>query len=136
MGYDVGNWRYKAEVVAEQTRPGRFGEGSRVIASKAVTRGLWAVWEVRPGEVFIAFELIARRSAGRHSVKSMTEMEGPYYYDCPESFLDLVTVEVNHEWREKVRGYWLERPRRQKTSGQLPPLVKNVDYIDRFGDES
>ena len=29
---------------------------------------------------------------------------------------------------------WAERKR--QTSGELPPLVKNVDYIDRFGDES
>ena len=45
---------------------------------------------------------------GSWGVKNMEEIVGPYYYDCPLEFLDMVPIETyggNKEWREKVIHY-------------------------------
>ena len=45
---------------------------------------------------------------GSWGYKEMDESVGPYYYDCPLSYLDLATEPVNDSariWREKVRAH-------------------------------
>ena len=41
------------------------------------------------------------------ATKSISEGEGPAFYDCPLYFFELVP-EVNAHWRECVRAYWKE----------------------------
>tara|TARA_R110000868_G_scaffold93619_1_gene258983 strand:- start:33731 stop:34159 length:429 start_codon:yes stop_codon:yes gene_type:complete len=81
---------------------------------------LWNVWErtfERDGEQvertqrWITCDLI-RCHAGDWGYKDMQEAEHPYYYSCPQKYLDLVPIEQyggHAEWRDEVRHRHQER---------------------------
>ncbi len=105
MGWDGSDaWKKKSDVVAEQLRPGRWDD-LVVIAHKSTRSGLWMVMEnPSTGLRGVFFDLIEKQG-GRYYVKSMAESEGPYYYDCPQEFLDMVPPRAdkafmfNVQWR-------------------------------------
>lgn len=104
MGWDFcEGWRTKKDVLAELLRPGRYGEGSVVLASKSVPGGCFAVWNLASGERFIEVALI-EKDRGCYGYKSMDEGMGPYFAEgCPLEFLELAP-ERSPAWRARVRG--------------------------------
>lgn len=73
---------------------------------------MWAVQEgtKQDGSTirFIALYLL-RSSRDGWGYKDMDESAGPYYYNCPPGYLDMVKdvepIGYAKEWREKVRRY-------------------------------
>jgi hypothetical protein len=107
MGWTYG-WKTKGELVAHLIQE---REGFRTVAHKSTSTGLYAVHELKwangEWQRFIAVYLIERQG-GDWGYKDMEESMGPYVYDCPLAFLDMVPEPVNgyaKEWREKVRAY-------------------------------
>jgi hypothetical protein len=65
---------------------------------------LWTIWHnTETNTKYIVLFLLARRD-GNWGYKDMTEAMGPYYYQCPLSFLAEVPA-ADEEWREKVRQF-------------------------------
>lgn len=110
MGWDSSdNWNKKADVVASLMADYSKSDTFDVVASKSTTKGLWLVVKNRhTGLKGIFFELIERQGR-RFFVKSMDEAMGPYYYDCPAMFLDMVPPRAsesfmfNMAWRAQYR---------------------------------
>lgn len=79
---------------------------------------LWSVWEqvftnsdgseTKPPERFIRCDLL-RCTSGEWGYKDMCESMGPYYYNCPQKYLDMVPEVANASWREKVAEYHVQR---------------------------
>lgn len=76
---------------------------------------LWTVWErtfekdgeqVQPTERWIGCDLLeySKRDEG-WGYKDMDESVGPFYYSCPLSYLEMVPVVSNEEWRQCVRDF-------------------------------
>ncbi len=93
---------------------------------------LWTVREIvfktGPSRLYIGCDLLKRFGKNDWGYKDMDEGMHPYYYTCPQSFLETVTKEnvldnaYNEEWREHVKDTALrakvrklERARRKKT---------------------
>ena len=93
---------------------------------------LWAVFErtfekggeqVERTQRWITCDLI-RCHGGDWGYKDMQEAEHPYYYSCPQKYLDLVPIEQyggNAEWRFQVRLHHQKQleKRRQRKSQSL-----------------
>ena len=111
MGWDIADhWTKKADVVAEQLAMYNRSETFEVVAHKSTTKGLWVVVRNRnTGLKGIFFDLIERRGK-KFALKSMDESMGPYYYDCPAKFLDMVppvaseSFMFNLTWRAQWRA--------------------------------
>ncbi|MBR1436187.1 MAG: hypothetical protein IJ584_13880 [Bacteroidales bacterium] len=85
-----------------------------------------AVQNKTTGEVraLIVLIHIDRKDHCNFGVNWMNELDGPYYYDCPKSILDLLTPTDNTlalEWRRKCR----ERLKMKET-------LKKAPYGTRF----
>lgn len=106
MGWDFAPmWRTKKEIVAELTE-----DEERVVRFQVIGSTLWTIEDAGHDELMICVYLLARsRRLHCWGFKAMSEQVGPFYYDCPLEFIDLVPV-VNTAWREKVRRYWAQRP--------------------------
>ncbi|MDR6522168.1 hypothetical protein EJP69_14345 [Variovorax gossypii] len=96
-----------------------IGTSSMVLAHRAVGNRLWFLAQTRAGEhagrKWIGLTLIDSRR-GEVAVKSMDETVGPYYFDCPLSFLDRADAPVGPHagpWREKVREFHANRAARR-----------------------
>lgn len=118
MGWEYG-WKSRKELIAylcnEQPR-------SRTLARKATSeRGqpvLWTVQEISPeNKESPAYRLIVcyligyDRPSGLYGYRELGETDGPYYYSCPLSFLDMAPEpegENVKEWRENVRRFHAE----------------------------
>ena len=67
--------------------------------------------QVERTQRWITCDLI-RCHAGDWGYKDMQEAEHPYYYSCPQKYLDLVPIEQyggHAEWRDEVRHRHQER---------------------------
>lgn len=108
MGFDVGRYKNKREVVTEILE--RYEKAPVEVMSHATTKeGLWlAVRKFETDEKYIAFHLIERREKGEYAVKSMSEQCHPFYYTCPLKLLSMVPM-ANLEWRKEVRAYHQRR---------------------------
>lgn len=83
---------------------------------------LWTVWEnsVTKKKSIILFLL--GKDRGNWGYKDITEIMGPWEYDCPLSFLDAVPepdTRSAKEWREKVRAYHDQEKSRRKVLKSL-----------------
>ena len=68
---------------------------------------------------------------GSWGYKDMDESVGPYYYDCPLSYLDLATEPLNETaavWRAKVRMYWEQRKQLSKPCAGMIVTVGGTEY--------
>lgn len=106
MGWDIGhNWYKKSDVIQELIFQYSRSENYQLIAHKSTTNGLWLVMQNKEnGKKLIAFDLI-KKFGKNLAVKSMDESMGPYYYDCPAKFLDMVpeseALGFNADWRNR-----------------------------------
>jgi len=76
---------------------------------------LWTVWErafekngeqVQPTERWIGCDLLEySKGVEGWGYKDLDESMHPYFYSCPLSYLKMVPVVTNEEWRQSVRGY-------------------------------
>jgi len=94
---------------------------------------LWSVWEQtftrdgleeKPPERFIKCDLMEcwARDGRRWAYKPMEESCGPYYWNCPEKYLQMVPVVANQEWRDGVADYHRQRREKlaQKRAAKIP----------------
>lgn len=129
MGWDYVKGWTKADLVANLIKPENFSAGSNAHSSWIMQinrktlahcclpqRGcssdpshvLWQVIRDRvtnpAGEVteekYILCTLL-QPGYGGYGYKSIMEKEGPYYWDCPVEYLDMVPV-ANQEWRDCI----------------------------------
>lgn len=104
----------RKSLISELVRPwtstvGRFGE-----TLKATVRGniLWAVHRTTSNvgddvRVYIVCYLL-KKDGPLWGYKSIGEADGPFYYTCPLSYLDLAPIR-NPAWRAGVRRYHCDR---------------------------
>ena len=134
-------WTYPADVsrkelIEQRTRPWDREIDGVTVRSTCLAhcfRGvLWSVWErtferdgkqVEKTQRWITCDLI-RCHGGDWGYKDMQEAEHPYYYSCPQKYLDLVPIEQyggHPDWRLEVRHRHQERleKRRQRKSQSL-----------------
>lgn len=87
-------------------------------------RTLWTVEDIRQGEKterVIGCHLLRKsRSEGCWGYKAMCEGMGPYHYDCPLRYLDLVPQPTGGYggWREKVHA-WHAKRRATRSAARL-----------------
>jgi hypothetical protein len=93
---------------------------------------LWKVIEKRyelggnvvQTERFIGLDLL-RSEHKCWGYKALTEFDGPCYYDCPLTFLDLASPAPNTqnsiEWRQKVRDHYEQLKARREMKRQAKP---------------
>jgi hypothetical protein len=97
MGWDYG-WKSKAALVEYLTK--------NATKFKLVGSHLWLIKNYE-GKPYIALALLSK-SGGTYGYKALSEVEGPFYYSCPLSFLAEVPV-ARPWWREKVREWHREK---------------------------
>lgn len=103
----------KQQVVSEKLR--RVQRSSAVIASRLMGNRLWYLARADRGDgstiTWIGLTLVESRR-GEMFVKSMDEGSGPFFYDCPLSFLEQADAPVGPyaaAWREQVRAFHTAR---------------------------
>lgn len=110
MGWDFCDaWTKKSDVLKEQLRPGRFGPGSKLLASQSVKEGYLAVWELADGKRFLECSLVQKGRRGEgFGVKTMEESMGPCEFNgCAEVLFSLAGDPPNEYaagFRARVRA--------------------------------
>lgn len=105
----------RADLV-EDLRAGYNTPTHKILRSQCVGNRFWALCEgTRSDGQVIRYILLCLLQGperndpdGSWGYKEMDESVGPYYYDCPLSYLDLASEPVNDSariWREKVRAH-------------------------------
>jgi hypothetical protein len=109
MGWLFSNrWATKNDLVDYLKSPARNGENLELLASTVRGNRHWYVARYRKEEkdiTFIGLDLMQSGKEDGWGYKDMDESVGPYYYDCPLKYLDMVGEPVGNaaEWRAKVR---------------------------------
>ena len=102
-----------------------YNYGNRVVKSQMVgTTWFAAIKSPYSDEVWAAIYLTAV-DKGDFGYKDMDETEHPFYYDCPESILKLLTPTDNENaniWREKCR----KRNKDKKVLAKHEPIILTV----------
>jgi hypothetical protein len=120
MGWDFTAGATKKDVVNELSDPTRWGEGAdaKLLGKKLNGNRLWLVWETTvitdfttkatKRVRFIEVSILAQEKGFGWGNKTMDHNMGPYYYDCPLAFLDLLRQEdfgaSGRTWADTVRG--------------------------------
>lgn len=122
----------------------------KIIASRLVGNHHWYVGETAEGNRFIGLDLI-QVSKGRIGYKDMDESMGPYYNDCPLSFLKLAPYvegfsgQHSAAWRERVVAHHARKANKPnfvenmvvQFGGMHYTLYRKVGYswevVDTFG---
>lgn len=143
MGWLFTQGQTKEELVQRVTREwgndSEDKEGNKIhISGKCIEQALrgnhlWTVWEIvqtplqdskaaNKTDRVIALHLIEKEKGYGYGYKDMDESCGPYAYDCPLKFLDMVPVpDSKHAagWREKVRAYHQEKTGKAKKRAKI-----------------
>lgn len=106
MGWLFG-WNTRKELIDQLC----YGNGVETLKRKFVGNNMWAVQRVPSGEVFACLYLIKGNprvtdDPCNWGYKDVDETMGPYQYDFPVSWLDLLSPcdsEYALEWRANVR---------------------------------
>jgi len=103
----------KGQAVADELE--NVGAFATVLACRVIGSRLWFLAQHRTGDhagrKWIGLTLIDSRH-GEVAIKSMDETCGPFYYDCPLSFLKRADPPFGvyaGPWREKVREFHVRR---------------------------
>lgn len=107
----------KESLVAYLKSPSRMGPNYEVLASTVRGNRHWYVAQYQKDDKpvrFIGLDLMESGGAGEGwGYKDMDESVGPYYFDCPMSYLDMVRdwepVGSAAKWRESVRAWHAKR---------------------------
>jgi len=126
MGWSYG-WNSKEELVEYLTKS--WGHGT-CLAKSIRGKVLWSVWEFSPPKEektrYIRCDLLDKYDDS-WGYKDMDESMGPYYYNCPLSYLDMAPV-ANEKWREGVRDY---HEKHKSKRGKSAEVVLAFNSIDR-----
>ena len=107
------NWTRKADMRRHLCEE----NGLKTLKSCWTGNNLWAVQECTKGEYagqrFIALYL-CKFYKDEGGYKDVDESAGPYYFNCPLAYLDMVPDPGGYatEWRANVRKYWADRNRK------------------------
>lgn len=123
MGWLFG-WDDRKSLIDHLVR----GNGVHTHAHCLRGNNLWAVQEYQ-GKKFIALYLLRGHGKSRDGwgYKDMDESMGPYYYNCPLGYLNMVDEPHNdnaHEWREAVREWYARRERNARVNGKAGNVVQ------------
>jgi hypothetical protein len=123
MGWLFTYGQTRKQLIHERTTGWKSEKGSTQCLTHC-TRGnvLWAVWEryhrdTGHFERYITCDLMQTQRSYGWGYKDMCESMHPYYYSCPEKYLDMVPKVASQAWREKVREYHARRkamPKRRR----------------------
>jgi hypothetical protein len=116
MGWLYTQGQSKEELVRDCVSGGAHPTGFNALAHSLRGNQLWVVFEnetstvVEKGFRFIALYLLASEKGYGWGYKSMDESCGPYYFNCPLSYLDMVpeppkTTSSDFDWRANVRKF-------------------------------
>lgn len=124
----------RKELIADITKSWERQSGETLVRTECLAhcfRGgafsgvLWAVWERRflkngeetePQQRWITCDLLEYRRDAGWGNKSMDESMHPFYYSCPQKYLDMVPIDIyggNSEWRAEVNNH-RERQREKR----------------------
>lgn len=105
-----------SDMLIKLRRPDRFGETYELLMSRVVGNHHWyLVEEKSTGHQIIGLDLMkgpSKRLAHGAGYKDMSELDGPYAYDCPLSLIDNARAPENeraYEWRMQVRKWHASR---------------------------
>ena len=119
FSYDPGFGR--KQLLEDLRSPRRFGEHIKLLQSSAVGNHHWYLAKTTKPDgsevTWIGLDLM--QGGGRNQgwgYKDMSESMGPYYYDCPITYLDKASPAKGCaiEWRAKVRSYHEAKKKRPK----------------------
>lgn len=129
MGWTTG-WHSKEQVIEHC-----LDWGSKFNSLAHTVRGnrLWVLKQYnegeRAGEVFVALYLISN-SKGEWGYKDLDDSVGPYYFDCPLSYIEKTIKsgrklsEWTVEWHEKVRAHHKASKAKRQKAKQLEVGMK------------
>lgn len=139
MGWDYCEaWRTKQDVIQECTRSPQDRPENVYTCLAHSTSGneLWSVWEKKNKQTgiverYIVLDLLSysRESfGGCWGHKDLDEAMGPYSYNVPQKFLDMVP-ERNPDWRKQVQAHRDHKKNQavKKRSVQINQKWKLVD---------
>ena len=130
--------RPKGQTDREHLQAELFDERLTIIDS--TTKGLTFYGAVRNNETGEVWALIVlqQRLRGHYNYgrKEMDETAGPFYYDCPDRILDLLTPTTNAyalEWRAKCRAKNAAKATRPKVkAGDTIRLAEPLSFGDGY----
>lgn len=128
MGWTFSyNWQQKKDIVEHCLD---FGENYKVLKHSVKGNHLWVlaqhIKDNKPGVMFIALFLLSK-SQGEWGYKDLDDTCGPYYYDCPISYVKAVKEsgrelsKTSSEWMEKVEQHHTIVAEKRKKSKALKP---------------
>ena len=132
----------RRELIADRTKSWERTSGEMLVQSTCLAhcyRGnvfsgvLWSVWErtftkdgaeVQPTERWIQCDLLQYQRDYGWGYKDMEESMHPYYFSCPQKYLDMVPLDRyggNAEWRAEVKRHHQRRAekRRRKAASSV-----------------
>lgn len=98
----------RKQLIEQLRDPSRFSAGCTIVRSSVVGNHHWYLLRDPKGNVSIGLDLMAGGGKGSGwGYKSLDESSGPYYFDCPLSFLDEASAPTHYaaEWRESARKH-------------------------------
>ena len=106
MGWLFTPGQTRTELIARLTKTDYFkGQTSTCLRHCARGNVLWTVWEIilPNSEIhkYIGCDLMQCQKGCGWGYKDMCEADGPYYWSCPVSYLEMVPVR-NEDWRQEV----------------------------------
>lgn len=143
MGWEYG-WKSRKELIAylceEQKRCKTL---ARKIASERGQPVLWTVREMSPKNkesssyrLIVCYLIDYDRSYGLYGYRELGETDGPYYYSCPLSFLDMAPEpegENVKEWRENVRKFHAKMEENARGFGTLEIGDTETVHLEKTG---
>lgn len=104
----------RKSLIQELVRPWTSTVGRRCETLKATVRGniLWAVhrsstqYSTEERTYIVCYLL--QKDGPLWGYKAISEADGPFYYTCPVSYLDIAPI-ANPAWRAGVRRYHCDR---------------------------
>lgn len=138
-------WLFKSgstrrDLIEERTKSWERESGDMLVKSTCLAhcyRGnvfsgvLWSVWErtftkddeeAQPTERWIQCDLLQYQRDYGWGYKDMEESMGPYYFSCPQKYLDMVPLDVyggNPEWRAEVKRHHERRAEKRKEKAKI-----------------
>lgn len=135
MGWLFKSGSTRRDLIEERTKSWERQSGDLLVKSTCLAhcyRGnvfsgvLWSVWErtftkdddeVQQAERWIQCDLLQYQRDYGWGYKDLEESMGPYYFSCPQKYLDMVPIDTyggNSEWRAEVMQHHERRRDKRK----------------------
>lgn len=114
MGWtSCDNWTTKQSVCAAILQD----NAQYLVKHKCVGNELWTVLRDDSG-MLILVVYILEKHGGTYSYKDLAESSHPYYYNCPQEFVDMVPAS-NPEWRNARFAYLAAKAHRKTLKARI-----------------